>query len=206
MSIQSSHIAGGGNHRAEDDFYATDPEAVKMLLSSADFKDRYIRHFLEPCVGKGHIADTVANFQNITEDSQITGIDKIDRGWKGTIVSDFLDIKMPVSYYDTIITNPPYDQAEDFIRKSLTLLAPNGKAAFFLKLHFLESECRADLFDYFPPERIYVFRKRMSTWRNGEERNPEGKKWTTTMCHAWFIWEKNEDGLLTQSEPVIRWL
>lgn len=41
----------------------------------------------------------------------------------------------------------------------------------------------------------------MATWNNGEPLDPNGKKWATTMCHAWYIWEKD-----SKTEPIIRWL
>lgn len=42
----------------------------------------------------------------------------------------------------------------------------------------------------------------MATWNNGNEVDPStGKKWATTFCHAWFIWEKG-----SKTEPIIRWL
>jgi hypothetical protein len=72
--------------------------------------------------------------------------------------------------------------------------------AFFLKIQFLEGFKRKSLFERYPPKYIYVFRNRMATWNNGNEFDETGKRWSTTMCHAWFIWEK---GSLT--EPIIRW-
>jgi hypothetical protein len=41
----------------------------------------------------------------------------------------------------------------------------------------------------------------MATWNNGEPLDTNGKKWATTMCHAWYIWEKG-----STTEPVVRWL
>lgn len=42
----------------------------------------------------------------------------------------------------------------------------------------------------------------MATWNSGLEKDPKtGKKWATTMCHAWFVWEKG-----STSEPIVRWL
>lgn len=34
-----------------------------------------------------------------------------------------------------------------------------------------------------------------------DEKTGKKKKWATTMCHAWFIWEKG-----STTEPIIRWL
>ena len=66
----------------------------------------------------------------------------------------------------------------------------------------LEGKARRNLFEKYPPKYIYVFRNRMATWNNGNEVDPNtGKRWATTMCHAWFIWEKG-----SKTEPIIRWL
>ena len=44
-----------------------------------------------------------------------------------------------------------------------------------------------ELFEKYPPKYIYVFRNGMATWNNGEPLDSNGKKWATTMCHAWFV-------------------
>lgn len=37
---------------------------------------------------------------------------------------------------------------------------------------------------------------------NGQTVDPKtGKPWATTMCNAWYIWEKDWKG-----EPTVRWL
>ena len=57
------------------------------------------------------------------------------------------------------------------------------------------------MYEKFHNKNVYVFRNRMATWNNGECLDENGKKWATTMCHAWFVWEKG-----SQTEPIIRWL
>lgn len=85
---------------------------------------------------------------------------------------------------------------------SMELLEDDGQMAMFLKIQFLEGAKRKELFDKYPPKYIYVFRNRMATWNSGLEKDPKtGKRWATTMCHAWFVWEKG-----STSEPVVRWL
>lgn len=100
-----------------------------------------------------------------------------------------------------IISNPPYSLGKEFIEKGMDLLTENGQMAMFLKIQFLEGAKRKELFEKYPPKYIYVFRNRMATFNNGEPLDPNGKKWATTMCHAWFVWEKG-----STSEPVIRWI
>ena len=198
MSLQGAKLAGGNpeNGRVENDYYATNPKAVTMLLNEYDFHANTI---LEPCVGGGHIVNAVNDF--FVNKRDITCLDLVDRGYPNTIVQDFLTWKTDKKF-EGIITNPPFSLAQEFVEKGMELLTDNGQMAMFLKIQFLEGQKRKELFEKYPPKCIYVFRNRMATWNNGLEKDPKtGKRWATTMCHAWFIWEKG-----SKSEPIIRWL
>ena len=167
-----------------------------MLLTNYPFHAATI---LEPCVGGGHIVNAVNDF--FVNKRDITCLDLVDRGYPNTIVQDFLTWKTDKKF-EGIITNPPFSLAQEFIEKGMELLTDNGQMAMFLKIQFLEGAKRKELFEKYPPKYIYVFRNRMATWNNGLEKDPKtGKRWATTMCHAWFIWEKG-----SKSEPIIRWL
>ena len=195
--MNGSNIAGSNSDRGrvEDDYYATNPKAVEMLLDREHFDCVDV---LEPSVGGGNIANVILNRN---PNANLTAVDICDRGYPNTRVEDFLcDFNM-YSKYDTIIQNPPYAEAEKFIWKTLDLLKDGGKMACFLKLQFLESAGREFLFTAFPPKYIYVFRDRMGVWRNGESKDENGKDWNTTMCFAWFVWYKG-----CKDEPVVRWL
>ena len=196
MKVTGANIIGGNpkNGRVTDDWYATSPEAVEKLLSIHEFKGQYI---LEPCVGMGHIADVLEWFFG----SNVTAIDIVDRGYPNVIIEDFLKWK-PDKKYDTIITNPPYCLASEFIFKCMDLLCAGGQLAMFLKIQFLEGQKRKALFSKYPPKYVYVFRARVPVFNSGMAYNPEtGKKWQTLMCFAWYVWEWGFCG-----EPVIRWI
>lgn len=201
MSLQGGKLAGGNpkNKRVENDYYATNPKAVEMLLNQYDI---FGYNILEPCVGEGHIVNAINNFYK--NKRNITCIDLVDRGFPNTIVQDFLTYETNKKY-DAIITNPPYSLAKEFVEKGIELLDNNGQMAMFLKIQFLEGAKRKEFFEKYPPKYIYVFSNRMATWNNGQELDPNGKKWSTTMCHAWFIWEK-ENGQMSKTEPIIKWL
>lgn len=199
MSLSGNKLAGGNpkDNRIENDFYATDPKAVEMLLNDLP-KNYFYGNMLEPCVGQGHIANTMLKYN---PDLKITAIDIVDRGYPNTIIADFLKLN-PLCAYNCIVTNPPYSLATEFVEKGMEYLVTGGVMAMFLKLQFLEGQKRKRIFDKYPPKYIYVFRNRMATWNNGQPKDPKtGKKWATTMCHAWFVWEKD-----STSEPIVRWL
>ena len=196
--LAGGKLAGGNpeNGRVENDYYATNPKAVEMLLTNYTFDAATI---LEPCVGGGHIANAINNF--FANQRVITGLDLVDRGYPNTIVQDFLTWETDRKF-EGIITNPPFSLAQEFIEKGMELLTDDGQMAMFLKIQFLEGTKRKEFFEKYPPKYIYVFRNRMATWNNGNEVDPNtGKRWATTMCHAWFIWEKG-----SKTEPIIRWL
>jgi hypothetical protein len=194
--LTAAQIAGSNSPRGrpKHDFFATDPRAVEMLMDAYTFNKG---SFLEPCVGMGHISEVI---KKRYPNSTIVNLDIVDRGYPDTVEQDFLSYDTE-QRFDNIITNPPYSLAKEFVEKGISLLASGGKMAMFLKIQFLESQKRANLFRKYPPKYIYVFTDRMSTWRNGEPFDEDGKKWSTTICHAWFVWEKD-----SKTEPVVRWL
>lgn len=205
MALAGAKLAGGNpkNERVENDYYATNPKAVEMLLDVYNLDDGCPRplKILEPCVGEGHILEAVKADPYLSNRwCGITALDIVDRGYPNTIVQDFLTWETPYKF-DVIITNPPYSLAGEFVEKGMSLLENNGKMAMFLKIQFLEGAKRKELFEKYLPKYIYVFRNRMATWNNGQERDENGKRWATTMCHAWFIWEKG-----SKTEPIVRWL
>lgn len=207
MSLSGTQLAGGKgeNERVENDFYATNPLAVKMLLDSIGVP--ILTHecgLLEPCVGQGHIIKGIKNSSSplaqYVDDSYITALDIKDRGYPNTIVQNFLTYKTDKKF-NWIITNPPFSYAGEFVEKGMSLLSDDGRMDLFLKIQFLESTKRKELFTKYPPKYIYVFRERMATWNNGCETDNNGKRWATTFCHAWFVWYKN-----STTEPIVRWL
>lgn len=209
MALSGTQLAGGkgNNDRVENDFYATNPIAVKMLLDKLSIPNIDIkRGILEPSVGQGHIIEGINSWihdhslNGVDIKRYTTCLDIKDRGYPNTIVQDFLTYN-PNKKFDWIITNPPFSIATDFVKKGMELLDDNGRMDLFLKIQFLEGELRTDLFDKYPPKYIYVFRNRMATWNNGKPTDSNGKKWATTMCHAWFVWYKN-----SKTEPIVRWL
>lgn len=182
---------GASNHathdRANNDYYATDPEAVLELLRIENFQTE----IWECAVGGGHIAEVLTQ-----HGFDVLCTDLVDRGYKNTKVMDFLANSL--SFEGDIITNPPYKYAKEFIEKSLDSIEEGCKVAMLLKLTFLEGQKRKQFFLDNPPKRIHVFSKRTSCAINGnfEELSSSG-----AVAYAWYIWEKGFKG-----KPEINWI
>lgn len=190
-SIYATH--GASNHSAEErvelDYYATDPEAVKMLLQVESFN----HYILEPACGGCHISKVLAD-----KGFNVYSQDIVHRGSElQTDIADFFKFNPKPRNSRDIITNPPYKFAAEFVEHALDISQESVKVAMFLKLTFLEGGKRKRLFDKYPPKKIYVFRNRIDCWRNGKK--PE--KPSRAVCYAWFIWEKGFKG-----SPKIAWI
>ena len=194
--LSGTSLAGTSTtrERANYDYYATPYQATEMLLDEVKFSG----NFLEPCVGGGHIVDVIKRYY---PDECVYGVDLVDRGYPNTLVADFLKYDFLGQKFDNVVTNPPYSLAQEFLEKSMEVVNDGGKIAMFLKIQFLEGAKRREMFKKYPPKYIYVFVKRQAPWNNGSPVDEKGKPWSSTMCFAWFVWEKGFTG-----EPIVRWL
>lgn len=195
-NLNGTNLAGTSTtrERVSNDYYATPYESTNALLNNVKFYG----NFLEPCVGGGHIAEVIKKHY---PNESIYCMDLVDRGYPNTLVNDFLTYDFLDQKFDNIITNPPYSLAQEFLEKSMKITNEGGKVAMFLKIQFLEGVKRLEMFKKYPPKYIYVFTKRQNPWRNGNPLDEKGKPWSSTMCFAWFVWEKG-----STSEPIVRWM
>ena len=192
--LQGCALAGSSltRKRIENDYYATPYESTRALLDIEKFEG----DFIEPCVGGGHIVEILREYY---PNSKIIGVDLVDRGYKDTIVSNYFDYTFNGDF--NVVTNPPYSLAQEFLEHSMEQIQEGKKVAMFLKIQFLEGNKRKELFKKYPPKIIHVFSKRQNPWRNGSNVDEKGKPWSSTMCFAWFVWEKGYKG-----QPIINWI
>lgn len=176
------------DERANDDYYCTPPQAVEELLK----REQFNHYILEPAVGGGSIAAVLVDHNH-----KVQSMDIVDRGYIGTEVKDFLaTAKDDLNFSPDIITNPPYALAKEFVEHALDISMDSVKVAMFLKIQFLESKKRYELFKKYPPKKIYVFVNRVNCGKNGVF----GKE-SSAVCYAWFVWEKGYKGL-----PQVDWI
>ena len=190
--LNGSSLAGGtpSRGRVENDYYATPPESTQALLNVL----RLNGSILEPACGEGHISEVLkTNYP----DSEIVSSDLIDRGY-GQGGVDFLSNEYSRTF-GNVITNPPFKYMREFTEKALELA--EDKVIMFGKIQFLESKSRREFLENSPLKYIYVFSERQNPLRNGKSVDENGKKWSSTMCFAWYVWEKGYEG-----EPIVRWL
>lgn len=190
----SSHTV---EEREQNDYYATQPKAVRILLEN----EKFSTHVWEPACGGGHISEILKEYGY-----DVTSSDLIDRGYPGTKVCDFLS----ATKYDLtgwlvrdIITNPPYKYAKEFVEKALELSEDGDKIAMFLKLTFLEGQSRKELFTNNPPKVVYVSSSRLGCAKNGEFKTSKNGELMieSAVAYAWFVWEKGFKG-----DTVIKWV
>jgi len=183
---------GASNHtdkeRENDDFYATEPKAMDLLLEQENFND----DIWECACGNGCLSE-----QLIKAGYKVKSTDLIDRGY-GTGNVDFL--LQNEKWNGDIITNPPYKFASDFIYKALELVEQGNKIAMFLKIQFLEGKARKKLFEKYPPKVIYVSSSRLLCAKNAEfQKMKDGGG--SAVAYAWYVWEKGYSG-----NTIIKWI
>lgn len=172
-------VHGKRFNRPGDDFYPTPPEAVEALLQCEQFDGQ----IWEPACGDGAISKIL-----VAHGHEVHSSDKVDRGYGE--VADFLETEREVQH---IITNPPYNQAEEFIEHALE--CATGKVAMLLRLAFLEGQQRHEKWNRWPLKTVWVFSKRISMY---PDKHQTGHG---LYPYAWFVWDHAHKG-----QPEIRWI
>ena len=176
-------VLGASSHseseRAKNDYYATDPKAIKLLLELETFNKK----IWEPACGEGHLSKELEK-----SGYDVYSTDIIDRNY-GNGILNFLDNEIKCWDGD-IITNPPYSFAKEFIEKAIDIIDDGNKICMFLKLQFLEGKGRKSLFEKYPPKTVWVSSSRINCARNGVFIKNEG----SAVAYAWYVWIKGFKG------------
>ncbi len=157
------------------DFFPTPRWATFALIDNEKFQG----DIWECACGDGAMSEVLEQTGNTVVSS-----DLYNRGY-GEHGVDFVNTKRVCN---NIITNPPYNCAEEFV--SAALKASKNKFALLLRLAFLESAHRAEsIFSITPPSRVWVFSERITFYPKGAQRAGSG-----TTAYAWFVWDKSATG------------
>ncbi len=161
--------------REANDYYATEPKAVELLLELEDFTNQPV---WECACGEGHLSKAMKDKGLIVRSSDI-----VNRGFGE--VYDFLSNDNK-KWDGHIVTNPPYKYAKDFIEKSLSIIPMFSKVAMFLPIRYLEGKARKKMFQELPPKTIYVSSSRLKCAMNGNFKAMTD----SAVSYAWFVWVK----------------
>lgn len=154
------------------DFFPTPRWATFALVDN----ERFVGDVWECACGDGAMSRVLE-----TSAQHVASSDLHDRGF-GDAGVDFLRTKRTA---DNIVTNPPYNAAEGFVRSGVR--SARRKFALLLRLAFLEGANRANtIFADTPPSRVWVFSERITFYPAGAVRQGSG-----TTAYAWFVWDKD---------------
>lgn len=154
------------------DFFPTPAWATHALIDN----ERFIGDIWESACGNGAMSEVLE-----TTGRKVVSSDLIDRGY-GEGDHDFLESWRKAS---NIVTNPPYNAAEGFVKAGLE--KASKKLALLLRLAFLEGANRQrTIFTSAPPSRVWVFSERITFYPAGAV-----QKGTGTTAYAWFVWDKD---------------
>ena len=161
---------GASNHtdndRESDDFYATDPVAIDLLLKYP--RIQLPQNVWEPSCGSGCLSKRLEE-----RGYQVVSTDLVYRGYGRGGVNFFEQRTMPDGC-KAIITNPPYKFATEYVLHALRLLPDDGMLCLFLKTTFAEGKERfVRIFGITPPSlfcnaqrEYYVLRMQsLNRWR-----------------------------------------
>ncbi|MCA0051640.1 hypothetical protein LB577_32560 [Mesorhizobium sp. B283B1A] len=157
---------------AGPDYFPTPAWATHALMENEKFSGE----IWECACGDGAMSRVLESRGNPVRSS-----DLFNRGF-GEAGIDFNIARTPA---ENIVTNPPYNSAESFVRSGVKLA--RNKFALLLRLAFLEGANRANtIFAECPPARVWVFSERITFYPAGAVQAGSG-----TTAYAWFVWDKN---------------
>jgi hypothetical protein len=165
--------------RRKSDFYETPYSLTQLLLD----RETMLGNILEPACGDGAIVKVLKD-NGYTE---ITAYDKETNFLKET------------KKYDTVITNPPFSLAYEFIQKAKEV--SENKIYMLLPLNYLHGKKRYDNIYQdkdFGLRSVYVFTRYPLL---GELLRKDGKHNTGMVVYAWYVFQKGYNG-----NPEIDWL
>jgi hypothetical protein len=164
------------------DYFPTPKWATHALIENEEFEG----DIWECACGDGSMSRVLEKSGNAVHSSDLYSRPYGESG------VDFLTAKRRAT---NIVTNPPYNSAEGFVRAGLE--KADRKLALLLRLAFLEGGNRnRTIFSLTPPTRVWVFSERITFYPAGATVAGSG-----TTAYAWFVWEKSMLG-----STALKWL
>lgn len=174
-------LSSSGYERREGDAYYTEPWVTRALLDNWSIRSVV----WEPAAGRGDMV-------NVMRDRRLMVISTdISTG------AGFLKSQIHHSDVCSIVTNPPYNLAPEFVYRAVSLMeAVGGQVAMLLRNEWDSADTRRELFERpdFACKLVLTKRPRWDWWeRDKPKASPRHN-------FAWFIWDGQHKG-----PPTIRW-
>jgi len=164
------------------DFFSAwlkDMKDVEDFLSVGHQIDQMV--FLDPCAG-GDEQHPMSYTDFIKRELGAKNVHSIDirESSLADIKTNFL-LWEATNEYDVVITNPPFNLAQEIITKSLEVVQDSGYVIMLLRLNFFGSKARKAFWDKQMPIRAYVHHRRMSFTDDGK---------TDSIEYMHCVWQK----------------
>lgn len=187
-------MSSTNRHNAEKrhiaDYYVTPVKDIITFLGALDEEvtlNIWDKIILDPCAGGD-------SSHNMSYPKALREYYAIPNDWDGIKTIDIREDSLAetkCNYIETkldyepflVISNPPFNQAMEFIKKALNDVGKGGYVAMLLRLNFLETKTRKEFFDNYMPTWIFVHHKRMSFTDAGG---------TDSVAYCHMVWKKNE--------------
>lgn len=182
--------------RAAGDYYTTDPTAVKQFINHYHFAvGIFYTRIWEPACGCGNISKVLES-----KGYKVISTDLYDRGY-GKSGVDFLNAELPIDC-DTIITNPPYNIADDFVKHAMEILPNGGRYFALMNLSYLAGQKRfKEIYSNGYLHAIHVYPHRINCYKNNENTGH-----SSPVNYAWFEYRKIKHYRNVQYPPLIYWI
>lgn len=182
--------------RAAGDYYTTDPTAVRQFINYLQIDGKITEGIIwEPACGCGNISKELIN-----AGYNVFSTDLHDRGF-GESGIDFLQTFIKPLDCDTIITNPPYSLANEFILKAMDALPKHGRYYALMNISYLAGIKRhQEIYSKGYLRAIHIYPHRIHCYKNN---NITGH--SSPVNYAWF--EFSPSTLINKYiEPRICWI
>lgn len=168
------------------DLYSTPEIALDKLFEVVDFSTD--EKYFEPCAGIGIVSEYLRNRGLYVVTNEL-----FEHGYTTEYNEDFLNTDIEFNY-DTIISNPPYKLANEFVNKGFEC---TKEQYLLLRLQFLESKKRYEqLFSKGHLKNVYVFVSHISCTEGIEQ-----KETANSVTYCWCHFDRDYTG-----QPTLHWI
>lgn len=168
------------------DYYRTPAWCVRAIVPALDVHANGLAGVIDPCAGDGAILEACGDEWEAPRVGLELDAERAAAARAKGLEVETRDALGPDPWpvgARSIVLNPPYSQAESFVRRALEEVGAGGCVAALLRLAWLEGLKRV-AFHREHPANVYVLPRRPSF-------TPPG---TDATAYAWFVWSSRAPG------------